>query len=83
MQQPQFKVTSRFIRDHLNSLLSTFKSKSNKELTATGVEVETTELIALLEEVLSAKTKYDIKFNKLDDKKKQKIKDDENSAEAV
>ena len=62
MQQPQFKVTSRSIRDHLNSLLSKFKSKTNKELKASGIEVETTELNALLEEVLSAKTEYDIKF---------------------
>ena len=64
MQQPQFKVTSRSIRDHLNSkhLLSKFKSKINKELKASGIEVETTELNALLEEVLSAKTEYDIKF---------------------
>ena len=78
MQQPQFKVTSTSIRNHLNSLLSKFKSKANKEL-----KVETTELNALLEEVLSAKTEYDIKFSKLDDKKKQKIEDDEYSAEAV
>ena len=83
MQQPQFKVTSRSIRDHLNSLLSKFKSKTNKELKASGTEVETTELNVLLEEVLSTKTEYDIKFSKLDDRKKQKIEDDENSAEAV
>ena len=30
-----------------------------------------------------AKIEYDIKFRKLDDKKKQKIEDDESSAEAV
>ena len=83
MQQPQFKVTSRSIRDHLNSLLSKFKSKTNKELKASGIEVETTQLNASLEEVLSAKTEYDIKFSKLDDKKKQKTEDDENSGEAV
>ena len=32
---------------------------------------------------MSTKTGYDIKFSKLGDKKKQKIKDDENSAAAV
>ena len=69
IQQPQFKVTSRSIRDCLNSLLSKFKSKTNKELKASGTEVETTELNVLLEGVLSTKTEYDIKFNKLDDKK--------------
>ena len=69
MQQSQFKFTSRSIRDHLNSLLSKFKSKANKELKASGIEEETTELNALLEEVLSAKTEYDIKFSKLGDKK--------------
>ena len=81
IQQPQLKVTSRSIRDYLNSLLSKFKFKTNKELKASGIEVETTELNVLLEDVLSTKTEYDIKFNKLDDKKnKQKI---ENSAGAV
>ena len=69
MQQSQFKFTSRSIRDHLNSLLSKFKSKANKELKASGIEEETTELNALLEEVLSAKTEYDFKFSKLGDKK--------------
>ena len=48
MQQPQFKVTSRSIRDHLNLLLSKCKPKPNKELKARGIEVETTELNALL-----------------------------------
>ena len=81
IQQPQLKVTSRSIRDYLNSLLSKFKFKTNKELKASGIEVETTELNVLLEDALSTKTEYDIKFNKLDDKKnKQKI---ENSAGAV
>ena len=60
MQQPQIKVNSRFIRDHLNSLVLKFKSKPNKELKASGTEVETAELNALLEEVLPAKTEYDI-----------------------
>ena len=83
MEQLQFKVTCRSIRDHLNSLLLKFTSKTNKEPKASGIEVETTELNALLEEVLSAKTEYDIKFSKLDDKKKQKIEDNEKSAEAV
>ena len=32
---------------------------------------------------MSAKTEYDIKFSKVVDKKKQKIEDDENSAEAA
>ena len=70
MQQRQFKVTSKSIRDHLESLLSKFKSKTNKELKASGTEVETAELNALLEEVLPAITEYDIKLSKLDDKKK-------------
>ena len=48
MQQSQFKVTSRSIRDYLNLLLSKFKPKPNKELKARGIEVETTELNALL-----------------------------------
>ena len=39
VQRPQFKVTSRSIRDRLNSLLSKFKSKTNKELKAGGIEV--------------------------------------------
>ena len=60
MQQPQIKVNSRSIRDHLNSLVLKFKSKPNKELKASGTEVETAELNALLEEVLPAKTEYDI-----------------------
>ena len=55
MQQRQFKVTSRSIRDHLESLLSKFKSKINKELKASGIEVETTGLSASLEEVLRAR----------------------------
>ena len=83
MQQSQFKVTSRSIRDHLNLLLSKFKPKPNKELKARGIEVETTELNALLVQVLFAKTEYDIKFRKKYNKKKEKIEDDENSAEAV
>ena len=70
MQQPQIKVNSRSIRDHLNSLVLKFKSKPNKELKASGTEVETAELNALLEEVLPAKTEYDIQLSKLDDKKK-------------
>ena len=56
MQQCQFKVTSTSIRDYLNLLLSKLKSKTNKELRASGIEVETTELNVLLEEVLSKKT---------------------------
>ena len=67
MQQRQFKVTSRSITDHLESLLSKFKSKTNKELKASGIEVEITKLNVSLEEVLFAKTEY-IKFSKLDDK---------------
>ena len=55
MQQPQFKVASTSIRDYLNLLLSKLKSKTNKELRASGIEVETTELNVLLEEVLSKK----------------------------
>ena len=82
-QQPHFKVTSRSRKDHLNSILSTFKSKTNKELKASIIEEETTELNVSLEEVLSAKTDYDIKFSKLDDKKKQKTEDDKNSADTV
>lgn len=82
-QQPHFKVTSRSRKDHLNSILSTFKSKTNKELKASIIEAETTELNVSLEEVLSAKTDYDIKFSKLDDKKKQKTEDDKNSADTV
>ena len=70
MQQPQIKVNSRSIRDHLNSLALKFKSKPNKELKASGTEVETAELNALLEEVLPAITEYDIKLSKFDDKKK-------------
>ena len=70
MQQPQIKVNSRSIRDHLNSLVLKFKSKPNKELKASGTEVETAELNALLEEVLPAITEYDIKLSKFDDKKK-------------
>ena len=56
----QYATNSRSIRDHLESLLSKFKSKTNKELKASGTEVETAELNALLEEVLPAKTEYDI-----------------------
>ena len=52
---------------HLNSFLSKFKSKTNKELKASGIEVEITKLNVSLEEVLFAKTEY-IKFSKLDDK---------------
>ena len=66
----QYATNSRSIRDHLNSILSKFKSKPNKELKASGTEVETAELNALLEEVLPAITEYDIKLSKLDDKKK-------------
>ena len=66
----QYATNSRSMRDHLNSLLSKFKSKTNKELKASGTEVETAELNALLEEVLPAITEYDIKLSKLDDKKK-------------
>ena len=73
MQQSQFKVTSRSIRDHLNALLSKFKSKTNKELKASGFEVQNHRLNALLEEVFSAKTEYDIKF----------IEDNKNCTEAV
>ena len=83
VQQPQFKVASISIRDHLNSLLSKFKSKTNKEHKAGGIELETTKQNFLLEKVLSAKTEYDIKFSKRNDKKKQKIKHDGNFAEAV
>ena len=43
MQQSQFKVTSRSIKDYLNALLSKFKSKTNKELKASGFQVETTD----------------------------------------
>ena len=56
MQQRQFKVTSRSITDHLESLLSKFKSKTNKELKASGIEVETTGLSASLEEVLCSRS---------------------------
>ena len=66
----QYATNSRSMSDHLNSLLSKFKSKTNKELKASGTEVETAELNALLEEVLPAITEYDIKLSKLDDKKK-------------
>ena len=66
----QYATNSRSMSDHLNSLLSKFKSKTNKELKASGTEVETAELNALLEEVLPAITEYDIKLSKFDDKKK-------------
>ena len=52
MKQPRFKVTSRSIRDNLNSLRSKLKSKVNKELKVGGIEVETTELNILFEEIL-------------------------------
>ena len=73
MQQPQFKVISRSIRDHFNSLLWKFKTKTNKELKASGIEVETTELDVLLE-IVASKTEYDIKFSKLDENKEAKIR---------
>ena len=62
-----FKLRKWYITSHLNSLLSKFKSKTNKELKASGIEVEITKLNLSLEEVLFAKTEY-IKFSKLDDK---------------
>ena len=52
MKQPRFKVTSRSITDNLNSLRSKLKSKVNKELKVGGIEVETTELNILFEEIL-------------------------------
>ena len=64
-------------------MFSKFKSKTNKQLKAGSTEIKTTELNVLLEEVLFAKTKYDIKFQKLDGKKKQESENDKNYADIV
>ena len=79
----KFKVTARSVRDRYNLLTKKMQAKLKSEEKASGIDVETTELDVLLEEILEREKAAKEKLESDEDKKKKAVENDKVAAESM
>ena len=80
---PEFKVTKRSVQDHYKVLVEKFKRKTNKELRASGISPEPTELDVLLEEIVERAEASEQTRDEEDDRQREKIRKEQEQAKDV
>ena len=79
----KFKVTARSVRDRYNLLTKKMQAKLKSEEKASGIDVETTELDVLLEEILEREKAAKEKLESDEDKKKKAVENDKVATESM
>jgi len=82
MPSLKFRVTARSVRDRYNLVTKRMQAKLKTEEKSTGIDVETSELVELLEEILE-KEKAAKEKRESDDGNKQKIIENDKTAAEV
>ena len=76
LDEPWFKVDQRALRDRLKKLLGKYITKNNEEQKSSGIDVETIELDALLEEKYDKKHEWEVQFTQVTVDKNKKTEEE-------
>ena len=76
LDEPWFKVDQRALRDRLKKLIGQYITKKNEQQKASGIDVETTELDGLLEEIYEKKHEWEVQFTQVADDKNKKCEEE-------
>ena len=82
-KQPDFKVSKRSVRDRFSGLVDKFKKKTSKELSASGISPEPTELDRLLEEITERMEVSEQMIDDEDEKARAKVQLEQKQAQDI
>ena len=82
-KQPDFKVSKRSVRDRFSGLVDKFKKKTSKELSASGISPEPTELDRLLEEITEQMEVSEQMIDDEDEKARAKVQLEQKQAQDI
>ena len=83
IEKPKFRVTARAVRNSYSLLITKHAQKLRKEEKASGIEVETSELDNLLEEIIEREKNAKAKIESQDMDKNKKAEKEKATAEGV
>lgn len=83
IEKPKFRVTARAVRDRYSLLITKHAQKLREEEKASGIEVETSELDNLLEEIIEREKNAKAKIESQDMDKNKKAEKEKATAEEV
>ena len=83
IDKPKFKVDLRSVRDKLQKLEKTHKSKTRSEENASGISPEQTELDMLLDDIIARSEAAKQELDRKSDEQLQKDKQDEETAQSI